>query len=659
MAEERTQQNEESTFVLTLDNSEPQKINGLAQHIKAHMRTIPEKIKGKTSIRYLNNGHRSAQGVIITTCLTEEAIEKWVSEGFSGSRVNIEKLQPENALPAEIIKLRRKLDYQGEHINDLTEKLAAANDYIAKTNEEKNDLKTTAEKPNEQAYTLIETIAIAIGAELPEKSILTNDEKFKAYIDRILETAADLEELKSDSKRNEAVIEQKEAKILELNRNVEKENIKTKNLEENIESLKRQLTELDKYKQNIEITKDQQDIINRKHNELQNLNKKLSEIKEQLNVYKRILGDKSEEELVKLKVKIKKAYELEELIPTLKDRIKRLEIGGMMNHNYLEQTVNALTLKLKESVTENRIYKEENEKLKNNLEEISKLSNEEELVEAFRNLYGKDLDKAIELYNEKFSEGIPEKLDIALTKVEDYVFEKLKKDLADIGILREENIDLEKLLKMLSAYNMEFNETEYAKENEKLYNLAKLSEASINIKKEKDLTEMEREAKEIIADYQRVRHDYHMKKQAAESLETEVKKLVLEHTDALVSTEEFRKNNLPLNALFGCYAYSFEDNNKYILRFLIPTNEKNYTEQAALDFSLALASSFKGRKAEIKTGIIRNCHHIDLVYNSEIGDRVERIVEVTRMEVEKSDLAKIGAKMEIRYIGEISENARK
>ena len=351
----------------------------------------------------------------------------------------------------------------------------------------------------------------------------------------------------------------------------------------------------------------------------------------------------------------KQRQKLEITETTLKEQARLLEVK-LGEELRLEKTkLEEAEAKLKENQEREEELKREKQELENLVKEgsLGILTAEEILVEAFKRVYSPELNRSIEEYNILFPEGIPENLITAQTDLRELVNDRLGKRLIEVDQkLNDKGLTIEQLSEQLRSYTNEFEETEYAQEHQPTYKIALLAEKTFQHKREETLNTDERFVKELIMHYNDAKKEHYRIKEEAQKLLSEIDEIRLMHEKTLVETLELRKR-IPLNVTFGCFSYHVQEDEGYRLRFLIPTNNQNFRENAALDFSLALASTLRGRSGRITTGQLRDCHYIDLTYNQTTPERLTNLIDTTRKELKVSDLVKVGAKIEIKYFGEL------
>ncbi len=331
----------------------------------------------------------------------------------------------------------------------------------------------------------------------------------------------------------------------------------------------------------------------------------------------------------------------------------------------LKEYVTNLTAAVERNLEEKRIRIEETERIRTQeqklaeteklrLEEIIKngatdnLTSEELLVEAFRKVYGSKLDEAILEYNTKFPEGIPENIVLAKTEIEEIVYERLESKLTDI----DKGKKIEEIEEILKSRQLEFEETEYYLEHNEQYKVYKAFANTFKHKRDEALSEEENSAKTFVINYEGAKKEYYRIKNDTSKILIEIEEIKKERQRSIEETADFIKDNLPLKSVFGCYVFYTMEEDVYRIRFIMPTNKDNFRESAAIDFSLNIAHSLKGRNGEISTGEIRNCNYIDLKYKNIDQIRIENLVEKTKLELQNSEISRLGAKIEIKYLGE-------
>ena len=225
-----------------------------------------------------------------------------------------------------------------------------------------------------------------------------------------------------------------------------------------------------------------------------------------------------------------------------------------------------------------------------------------------------------------------------------------------------DGLDVAKLVERLKGYDVDFDETEYARENKELYDDAKASDYLWRFKLPGTLTAEEQTDSETIENYEGAKTNHERNKRAAQGLLAMVTELEENHGRCMERTEGFRKESLPLKALLTAYAYTFVENpgeeQKHVLRFLLPVTDQNIKEELALSFTYYLSNSLQGRDAQVRAGEILGCKYVDLVYSEDIADRAQTLILNTNDAVEKSVLAKAGAEINIQYIGGVPQHGR-
>ncbi len=288
---------------------------------------------------------------------------------------------------------------------------------------------------------------------------------------------------------------------------------------------------------------------------------------------------------------------------------------------------------------------------------------EEHIAKAMQGFGQVELEKTIEAYKTIFPEGISSKLQAALLTTGEYILREIGDTLRNIeGITANGEQDVEGILNTLEEFDKDFKTSEYAQKNRELYENAKGLEENWIFRPDNQLSREEREAKEIIDNYEDVEKDHRKKQHAARKLISKVNELASEHQKCVENTAEFREKNLPFKAELLSYAYSFAENQgdetKYVLRFVLPAINKSISEDIAADFAGQIASSFEGRQGETRGAEILGLKCIDLVYNEDISGKVEELVGCAMKAVEKSYLGRIGAKINVRYVGGVPEHDR-
>lgn len=309
------------------------------------------------------------------------------------------------------------------------------------------------------------------------------------------------------------------------------------------------------------------------------------------------------------------------------------------------------------------------EEIQSQLDALTNRTTAEQLIDVFREIYTSQFDEAVQAYNQAFPEGTPENIGPALQSLENYVFEQVELRQTDKerntgqGIfaevddrLGEEEVTIEYIKEILQSKQIEFSETEYAATHLEKYELASAGMERFMHKRSRDLTATEEKAKAVIDEWEQQRVEHYRIKQEATKLLNQVQELKGEWEQSHTNTTAIRES-LPIEATFGCYAFSFHEGGQYKIRFLIPSTEETLAEEATIEFIRALSSSFRSRvrdsRVTTNAGEIRGCHFIDLVYSSDVSERVPKIIEKTNKDLQGSDLRKMGAELELHYFGQI------
>jgi hypothetical protein len=288
-------------------------------------------------------------------------------------------------------------------------------------------------------------------------------------------------------------------------------------------------------------------------------------------------------------------------------------------------------------------------------------TSEEHLIRAFIGIAQPSMEEAISNYSRIFPSRMPDTVRNALLPLGDFIYKEIGDAFDSIPrAFSEEGFNVDGAKEALKLFDVDFSETSYARENKDLYDISKENEPNWRFKA--SLSAEEETEKEVIEGYERAERDHDGKRRAAKVLLDRIAELEENHRQCTEETEEFRSKNLPLNALITTYAYTFTEpegsDEKYVLRFVLPTTEENLKEDLSLTFTFNLSGAFKGRNADVRAGEILGCKYIDLVYNEDVRDRAQSIVDETGEVLGHSDLANAGAKINIKYIGEVPKHDR-
>lgn len=661
------QTTERRTYEIVLEDPKQEVAKALLGMLRAYVSRLPPGVADISGVSFLRDGsgsHRIRGVRVSNVTLREPTLVGFLGERFAGTNYNVvisgersesEILDDREGTIDALTHLLEERDSQVEKLTKdnamLSERARTAEDYAL----EVDTLLASSASLEDIAYDTLIAVSLAAESEAPDRALLKDRTAVTGYLGGLLTKIRDEKErLRADRTKLTQQVMERDRALDVLQASIRVDYVTSAAYAELDARLKRTITDL----ANARAAEAKLRTI-----DLHNANIDLQRARSEVGRYKAELGKTGSRDLGDALERLRRYAALETAVVGKQRNIEKLqkELEGAKEN--LRTTVNELGEQLAARDRRYAVLEFEAARLRRDLETSIKLENlsaEEVLVEAFKRIYGNELDRAIGLYNEKFEAGIPDDLRIAVMTPQELIFERYGKELADISInVVGDSITPDSLIERLNSCLVEFDETEYAIENSELYRMAKLAEKTYRVKREKDLNEDERRAKEIVDNFEAARAEHYRVREQAERLAPQIRDAIEEHDRCVAATEEFRKDRLPLRATFGCFVYSLgttEETN--VLRFLVPTNENNYAQPAAVEFVMAVASSLKGRQAEVKTGLLRGCHYIDLVYRTDISDRVERVVNSTMESVEKSTLAKLGANINIRYVGGINNGSR-
>ena len=301
----------------------------------------------------------------------------------------------------------------------------------------------------------------------------------------------------------------------------------------------------------------------------------------------------------------------------------------------------------------------EAEELRQRLQAVDGRSLTDRLIDVFRDIYAPQLQAAVSEYNRIFPDGVSESVSSALMNELGYIFAHVEGGQRTFAAIDQElgrpEVTLEEIEARLQATQIEFSQTAYAQAHLNNYELASVGKSVFMSKT--SLTPLEARAKAIVEEWEDQRQDHYTRKKDAAALSKSINDLREQWQQVQGVTADVRRN-LPLKATFASYALSIQrddgKDDEYRLRFLIPSTEQTIHESATLTFVSDLMASLRPRvqsgHSRVEGGQIRGCHHIDLVYPYDVSDRVGKIIDRTRKDLQKGELARLGATIELQYL---------